>query len=860
MKALAKAAPRGTVIEAYLCGGKSRGNIIFLSLIRFVMALCGALGTVFCFISCIDTGVSTGLIAADIIVTSLLFSAAFTLKTKYYIPSALALSGIFLTLVYIFRRRFCGGLAAVINIYLARVNADYADKPYIPLISPESAEGDIRVFMLLTAAFIAIVYCFGMVREVSVTAVALVSVPPVELCLLYGLAPNYIAFFTVLASWFAATALDMSTPDGSRAYRRASTQCGAAAALIALLCALGAFALVRFGGYERPRELDNVYSGVREYFEDKTIGDVIEEIRLTEIIKKSGAVDHGKLGENDRISFYNTPVLQVTMPKSRGTVYLRGFVGSVYTGRSWEELPSSALDELESINASFETEGLSTLTFDSCNLRAANPQLAEYSFSVTNIAAGKDYLYMPYNLVPESVSRYNIQNDAFTGGEQSWFGRVYDPSSVYGYGMILSRQWLVPTASLSADQGRYSSFVRRNYLDVPENFAAADAVFDERYYDFITYEEDTGGKSTLTDATVFGRKIYYIKSWLRDNCAYSLNAGKLPEDADFADYFVTENRRGSCSHFATAAVLLCRYAGIPARYVEGYVIKPSDFSEEGRYGGMETVELTDTRAHAWAEVYVNGFGWYPVEFTSGYGNVQTAVTTAPIYAEEPEASAETEEAEQSETTSVQTENEQGTAAQDNAPAQTTTAVTSPQPTDNAEVSDVTEQDNEPAPDRKSTVGFSLFGRGGGEVRDVVYDLTWTLIPVGIIAAVIIFIAARRLYIERAYRRSLHSGRRSAARAIYRRFAKLVRALGLEKQGALTYGEYAEKLGESSAVLSDGTAETVIKTALKAEFGGGRLTKEDVSKMNLAVNTAVKRYLGSLSRLKRLYAKFIAGII
>ncbi|MGN0586380.1 MAG: transglutaminaseTgpA domain-containing protein [Oscillospiraceae bacterium] len=858
MKASAKNAPGRAMIEAYLCSGKSRGNIIFLSLIRFVMALCGALGTVFCFTSCIDTGVSAGLIAADIIVVSLLFSAAFTLKTKYYIPSALFLSGIFMTLVYIFRQRFCNGLAAVINIYLANVNADYADKPYIDLLYPDYAEADIRVFMLLTAAFIAAVYCFGMVRGVSVTAVALVSVPPVELCLLYGLAPNYIAFFTVLASWFAAIALDMSMPDDNRAYRRASTQCGAAAALMALLCALGAFAFVRFGGYERPQKLDNVYSDVRAYFEDKTIGDVIEEIRLTEIIKKSGAVDHGKLGENDRISFNNTPVLQVTMPKSRDTVYLRGFVGSVYTGRSWEELPQSALEELESINASFETEGLNTLTFDSCNLRAANPQLTEYSFSVTNIAAGSDYLYMPYNLVPESVSRYNIQNDVFTGGEQSWFGRVYDPSSVYGYGMILSRQWAIPTASLSSDQGRYAAFVRRNYLDVPENFASADVVFDERYYDFITYEENTEGKSTLTDATVFGRKIYYIKSWLRDNCAYSLNAGKLPDGADFADYFVTENRRGSCSHFATAAVLLCRYAGIPARYVEGYVIKPSDFSEEGRYGGVETVELTDTRAHAWAEVYVSGFGWYPVEFTSGYGNVQTAVTTAPIFEEETEAAAESEQPAE---TSVSAGEQNAAAPNDNAIQTTITSPVQPQAaeTDNA-AETVTEQTAEAAPEQDPTVGFSLFGREGGAVKDVVYDLTWTLIPVGIIAAVILFIAARRLYIERTYRRSLHSGRQSAAKAIYRRFAKLVKALGLEEQGTLTYSEYAAALSGSSPVLSDGTADTVINAALKAEFGGNRLTKEDVSKMNLAVNTAVKKYLNSLNKPQRLYAKYIVGII
>ena len=116
MKVLAKSAPAAK-IEAYICSGKSRGSLIFLFLIRFIIALCGALGTVFCFTSCIDTGVRVGIIAADIIVTALLFSAAFTLKSKYYVPSVLTLSGAFTALVYIFRERICNGMAQVIPFF-----------------------------------------------------------------------------------------------------------------------------------------------------------------------------------------------------------------------------------------------------------------------------------------------------------------------------------------------------------------------------------------------------------------------------------------------------------------------------------------------------------------------------------------------------------------------------------------------------------------------------------------------------------------------------------------------------------------------------------------------------------------------
>ena len=59
-------------------------------------------------------------------------------------------------------------------------------------------------------------------------------------------------------------------------------------------------------------------------------------------------------------------------------------------------------------------------------------------------------------------------------------------------------------------------------------------------------------------------------------------------------------------HFASAAVLLLRQLGIPARYVSGFTAELS---------ADETVNVPDSAAHAWVEIYLDGFGWYPVEVT-----------------------------------------------------------------------------------------------------------------------------------------------------------------------------------------------------------------------------------------------------
>ena len=81
-------------------------------------------------------------------------------------------------------------------------------------------------------------------------------------------------------------------------------------------------------------------------------------------------------------------------------------------------------------------------------------------------------------------------------------------------------------------------------------------------------------------------------------------------------------------HFASAGVLLLRAAGVPARYVEGYVVSEGDITPE------TWLAVPDSQAHAWAEVYVPGMGFLPVEMTPGYGGA--IPQQAEVVPEEPE--------------------------------------------------------------------------------------------------------------------------------------------------------------------------------------------------------------------------------
>ena len=76
-----------------------------------------------------------------------------------------------------------------------------------------------------------------------------------------------------------------------------------------------------------------------------------------------------------------------------------------------------------------------------------------------------------------------------------------------------------------------------------------------------------------------------------------------------------ESKSGYSVQFASAATLMFRMFGLPARYVVGYAAPQSLFTQQA--DGSWHAVLQDDNAHAWAEVYIDGQGWTPMEMTPG---------------------------------------------------------------------------------------------------------------------------------------------------------------------------------------------------------------------------------------------------
>lgn len=838
------------------------------AVIKFAILLCGCLGSLFTFMTCIDLGVGFWQTALVITLSCAYFSFIFSMKEKYFRAVSIISAAVLTVWCFFARDDICAGIANASNIFRGKLKADYQKFPPIFIVEPELADKHTWTLICFTAIVICAFAAHSAIRCNSASGVCLATCAPVFSVLMFGFEPDYIPFFSLVICWAAMFAIEAGAAEKISDERcgKYSAYCGFYAAVISSVCIIAVIFTSRLFGYERPEKLNVMYSKAVEYIQGGKAKQVIDEI-VTIAVRNSyptGAINHGKLGETDEISFDGKTVLEITIPKSNETIYLRGFIGSVYTGRSWEQLPSEKQKQLDEIVGSFNTDGLSPILLDGYNLKYTNTKMPEYSFSVKNVGASTKYLYMPYNLVPESVSRYKTENEDSFSGSEFYIGQFYDPRDYYGYQNLFRKKWSVPPV-LSEDEAIYRQFVYENYLDIPDSFSP-ETVFDESYYKYITDEKVKTGKSTLDEMTVFSRKLYFIKKWLRDNCEYSLSAGKLPMGKDFVNNFL-ENRLGSCSHFASAAAVMCRYAGIPARYVEGYIIKPDDFPFRTAAGTSASVEVTDARGHAWVEVYLDGFGWYPVEFTSGYGNIRTAIPTETAASEtetEPVTETETETASDTETevsaAPAEPQPAENSSPQTSYDASAAESIETTVPAADLPPLPAAENSSVSLPDEKPTVGFGVFGIKGSRKVDVWYDLTWLLIIVLTAVAIPLAFILRRNIITAKRRRIARSGAKAGILDDYGRFLRLLKLMNMPEQGDMDYGEYAKALSERSEMLSDGTAELVIGCALKAAFGGDSVTGSDAHELRLAVNSLAKRFCQTLTRFGKFKLKFIYCII
>ncbi|MBO6132843.1 MAG: transglutaminase domain-containing protein [Lachnospiraceae bacterium] len=124
----------------------------------------------------------------------------------------------------------------------------------------------------------------------------------------------------------------------------------------------------------------------------------------------------------------------------------------------------------------------------------------------------------------------------------------------------------------------------------------------------VRLAEETAGKYN----SEIGR-AYALETYFRDS-GFIYDLGYRPPEKG-PEYFLSTSKRGTCSDYATAFVLMARAAGLPSRYTEGFLPGAS----YGQYG-RNTFAVTESDSHAYAEVFISNTGWLIFDPTAGVKN------------------------------------------------------------------------------------------------------------------------------------------------------------------------------------------------------------------------------------------------
>jgi transglutaminase-like putative cysteine protease len=112
------------------------------------------------------------------------------------------------------------------------------------------------------------------------------------------------------------------------------------------------------------------------------------------------------------------------------------------------------------------------------------------------------------------------------------------------------------------------------------------------------------------------QKVQAVYEYLTDNSEfrYTRDYQDIDLTREMTEEFCLVTQEGYCRQFASAMAVLCRLNGVPARVVTGYA--------PGGYSLIENAYLYKaSNAHAWVEVYFDGYGWIMFDPSPASGDV-----------------------------------------------------------------------------------------------------------------------------------------------------------------------------------------------------------------------------------------------
>ena len=323
----------------------------------------------------------------------------------------------------------------------------------------------------------------------------------------------------------------------------------------------------------------------------------------------------GSLAQAASLEQGDEPRLRVKTEQIK-PLYLKGFTGSVYENDSWKPLAKAAYGGnrwgfLKWLNGrGFQPEH-QYIAYEEAGRSGTDPLPEDAPWvnhiQVVNTGAMRKYIYEPYS----SQAVANSTNERDEGSRSlAFFGAKRYEISELSSDMPgeLQRLDTWTEAPVTDEQKQYleSEAVYRDFVYV--NYLTADPQLSGLIKELFHKEEEEASLSVYA-------AVQQIRTVLEENTYY--NKYLSEEDTagdDLLKEFLQGEREGNSAYYTSAAVLALRSFHIPARYAEGYLLTGKQ--AENSHG--DWIGLSSSDGHAWAEVYMDGMGWVPVDVTPGF--------------------------------------------------------------------------------------------------------------------------------------------------------------------------------------------------------------------------------------------------
>ncbi len=625
---------------AYLDGSFKNDNPsrsrFFLCLIRAVLLFLATFGTVGCMISSVGLKYKIVPVVLCILIVTVFISFIYYNKITFYV-GYFVFFGVFVTAIISSYWYVNSGFQAYINVLYEK----YSD--YFALTSLREAteyisnrELTISVMMIFCATCLAVLLNITISGYMNFLLTFLITFPIIQIGLYINARPAIPYLMMVLAAYITVAILGSSShykiPDigkkntfvttrkKNKIYHAYTSDGVSIMELGSIICLFSAvFLLITTGIFYSDFNASSAKNKLKATT-DKYLQVIMQSgiLGLFDRYESVGGLSNGMLGGVSSVRpDYETDLIITFVPQNTDNFYLKAFIGTYYSGNKFttNTIFSTTIDPDAPFYANYENTTLEPRNVF-CISDYIPYDVSPSKIEIQNVGAGYTYNYIPYYGVDISTPTYDSENSEYS------YTAYYQPF-----------EHLLSYESDKHPDADYEAYVHETFL---YEYSPLDECLDEfcneaeisRYADLLADASTDEERQQLTLEVVSLLRQYFISEY-----SYTMAPGATPYNRDVIEYFLSEQKRGYCAHFASSSTMILRHLGIPSRYVEGYMVTMTEINDgtpvstdisgwvsedtldENFETGVISVDVTDGSAHAWTEIYIDGYGWVPFDFT-----------------------------------------------------------------------------------------------------------------------------------------------------------------------------------------------------------------------------------------------------